>query len=154
MSGGLEAARAFNRLVLADGASMTIDERFIVPEGTSPLQLPSGQDVVRAFVEDRKLVYAPTDSLFPDFFMDRIFNGAVPRSELPDARSTAALQRRFLSAQGLKLVSDPSVIRASILRAVADGRVVVHHEDGTAFDAAGAVYTVNGVRQRDKNRKL
>ena len=150
----LEAARAYNRLVLADGAAMAIDERFIVPEGTSPLQLPSGQDVVRAFVEDRKLVYAPTDSLFPDFFMDRIFNGAVPQSELPEARSTTSLQRRFLSAQGLKLVSDPSVIRASILRAVTDGRVVVHLEDGTAFDGEGAVYTVNGVRQRDKNRKL
>jgi hypothetical protein len=150
----LEAARAFNRLVLADGTTLTIDERFIAPEGTSPLNLPSGQDVVRAFVDDRRLIYGPTDSLDGNYFVDRVFNGAVPHPVFSDARSTAALQRRFLSAQGLKLVADPSVIRTSVLRGVADGRLVVQQEDGTAFDAEGAVHTANGIRQRDRGRSL
>ena len=48
-----EAARTFNRLVLGDETVLTIDERFIVPPEASPLKLPSGQDAVRAFVEDR-----------------------------------------------------------------------------------------------------
>ncbi|MBB5688600.1 hypothetical protein FHS88_000716 [Roseomonas alkaliterrae] len=150
----LEAARAFNRLVLADGGVLTIDERFIAPPDTSPLQLPSGQDAVRAFVEDRKLIYGPQDSLHPDYFIERVFSGAVPVADTPDARTTAGLQKRFLGAQGLKLVSDPSVIRASILRAVTEGRLVVRLEDGTAFDKDGAVATSNGIRQRDPGRKL
>ena len=107
--------------MLADGGVLTIDERFIAPPETSPLQLPSGQDAVRAFVEDRKLIYADTDSLAPDYFVDRVFSGAVPLVEMPDVRTTESLQRRFLGAQGLKLVRDPSVIRASILRAVDQG---------------------------------
>lgn len=150
----LEAARAFNRLMLADGAALTIDERFIVPPDTSPLQLPSGQDAVRAFIEDRQLIYGAEDSLDPGLFVERVFNGAVPPAEAPEARSTAALQRRFLSAQGLRLVGDPSVIRASILRGVAQGRLVVRQEDGTAFDHEGAIYSSHGVRRRDPGRKL
>ena len=55
-----------------------------------------------------------------------------------------------LLSQGLKLVADPSVIRASILPRSA---LVVQFEDGTAFDAEGAVYTANGIRQRDRSRK-
>jgi len=150
----LEAARAFNRLVLADGASLTIDERFITPPDTPPMQLPSGQNAVQAFVEDRKLIYGDTDSLFPDRFVELVFNGAVPVPDTPEARSAAALQKRFLSAQGLRLVHSPSVVRSSILRAVGDGRLVVRQEDGTAFDSSGAVYTTNGQRRRDAGRKL
>jgi len=150
----LEAARTFNRLVLADVGVLTIDERFIAPPDTSPLQFPSGQDAVRAFVEDRKLIYGATDSLAPDYFVERVFNGAVPEVEAPETRTTTSLQRRFLGAQGLKLVSDPSVVRASILRAVAEGRLVVRQNDGAAFDKDGAVHTSNGVRQRDAHRKL
>ncbi|MGG5821905.1 DUF499 domain-containing protein [Falsiroseomonas sp. HW251] len=150
----LEAARAFNRLVLADGAVLTIDERFITPPDTPPMQLPSGQDAVKAFVEDRKLIYGDTDSLFPDRFLELVFGGAVPLSDEPEARSAAALHRRFLSAQSLRLVPNATVVRASILRAVAEGKLAVRQEDGTAFDAKGAVYTTNGHRRRDDGRKL
>jgi hypothetical protein len=150
----LEAARAFNHLFLADGGVLTVDERFIAPPETSPLQLPSGQDAVRAFVEDRRLMYGAADSLAADYFVERVFSGAVPVVEAPETRTTASLQRRFLGAQGLKLVSDPSVVRASILRAVAEGRLVVRQEDGAAFDKDGAVHTANGVRLRDAHRKL
>lgn len=150
----LEAARAFNRLVFADGAVLTIDERFITPPDTPPMQLPSGQDAVKAFVEDRKLIYGDTDSLFPDRFLELVFSGAVPLADEPEARSAAALHRRFLSAQGLRLVPNATVVRASILRAVADGKLAVRQEDGTAFDAKGAVYTTNGHRRRDEGRKL
>lgn len=150
----LEAARAFNRLVLADGAVLAIDERFLTPPDTPPMQLPSGQDAVRAFVEDRKLIYGDTDSLFPDRFIELVFNGAVPMTDALEARSAASVQRRFLSAQGLRLVPNAAVIRSSILRAVTDGKLVVRQEDGTAFDDKGAVYTINGHRRRDENRKL
>lgn len=150
----LEAARAFNRLVLADGSALTIDERFIAPPDTPPMQLPSGQDAVRAFVEDRKLIYGDTDSLYPDRFLELVFNGAVPLADEPEARTAASLHRRFLSAQGLRLVPNATIVRSSILRAVTDGRLVVRQEDGTAFDAKGAVYTSNGKRLRDKDRKL
>lgn len=149
-----EAARAFNRLVVADGGVLTIDERFIVPPDTSPLQLPSGQDVLRAFVEDRKLMYAPSDSLHPDYFIERVFSGSVPVQSMPGVTTTSSLRKRFLGAQGLKLVSDASIVRTSILRAVTDGRLVVQFADGTAFDNDGAVYLSNGFRKRDSARKL
>jgi hypothetical protein len=105
-------------------------------------------------VEDRKLIYGPEDSLDPNLFLERVFNGAVPAKDMPEARSAAALQRRFLSAQGLRLVGDPSVIRASILRAVQQGVLAVRQDDGAAFDKGGAVHTTNGLRQRDVGRKL
>jgi hypothetical protein len=146
----LEAARTFTRLALADGATLTIDERFVVPPEASPLKLPSGQDAVRGFVEDRNLIYGPEDSLDPDYFVDRVFKGAVPPPDQPEARSTAALQKRFLAAQGLRLVGDNSVIRASILRGVQHGRLTVRSADGTAFDKDGAVF---GGR-RNEDRKL
>jgi hypothetical protein len=151
----LEAARTFNRLALADGSVLTIDERFIVPPDASPLKLPSGQDAVRSFVEDNKLIYGPTDSLDPGIFIDRVFKGAVSLPDQPEVRTTAALHRRLLAAQDLRLVGDHSVTRASILRAAEHGRLVVRHEDGTAFDKDGAV--VNGpgnTRHRDPGRKL
>ncbi|MGH7120495.1 MAG: DUF499 domain-containing protein, partial [Acetobacteraceae bacterium] len=151
----LEAARTFTRLVLADGAVLTIDERFVVPPEASPLKLPSGQDAVRGFVEDRKLIWGPTDSLDPDLFVERVFKGAVPAPDRPEARTTAALHKRFLAVQGLRLVGDPSVIRASILRAVEQGRLAVRWEDGTAFDKDGAVVDgPNKIRRRDAGRKL
>lgn len=151
----LEAARAFTRLVLADGAVLTLDERFVVPPETSPLKLPSGQDAVRAFVEDRNLIYGPEDSLDPPYFVERVFKGAVPAPDQPEVRTTAALQKRFLQAQGLKLVSDPSVIRASILRGREQGRLAIRLEDGSAFDKDGAVVDVpGGMRRRDSARKL
>ena len=105
----LEAARTFNRLALGDETVLTIDERFIVPPEASPLRLPSGQDAVRAFVEDRNRIYGPDDSLDPGLFVERVFNGAVPVNEQPEARTTAALQKRFLAAQGLRLVSDTRI---------------------------------------------
>jgi hypothetical protein len=150
----LEGARAFNRLVLADSAVLTIDERFITPPDTPPMQLPSGQDAIKAFVEDRKLIYGDTDSLFPDRFLELVFNGAVPLMDEPEARSAAALHRRFLSAQGLRLLPNATIVRSSILRALTDGKLAVRQEDGTAFDAKGAVYTTNGYRRRDEARKL
>jgi hypothetical protein len=150
----LDAARAFSRLAMQDGAVLPIDERFLTPEGTDPLRLPSGQDAVRAFVEDRKLVYPADEALHPDRFIERVFNGAVALPDQPELRTTSSLKRRFLSAPEMKLVADPSVVRNSILRAVKEGRLVVRQEDGTAFDKDGAVYTVNGMRQRDSARKL
>lgn len=153
-SARLEAARAFNRLVLADGSVLTIDERFLVPPDAPPMQLPTGQEAARAFIEDRKLIYGPEDSLDPERFVGLVFNGAVPSAEVPEARTTQALHRRFLSAQGLRLVSDPSVIRGSILRAVRSGTLVVRTEDGTAYDAAGAVARVGGLRRREEGRQL
>jgi hypothetical protein len=151
----LESARTFTRLVLADGAVLTIDERFVVPPEASPLKLPSGQDAVRAFVGDHNLIYGPEDSLDPGLFVDRVFKGAVPPTDQPEARSTAALQKRFLAAPDLRLVGDPSVIRASILRGVEHGRLVVRLEDGSAFDKDGVVVDgPGGTRRRDAGRKL
>jgi hypothetical protein len=151
----LESARTFTRLALADGTVLTIDERFVAPPEASPLKLPSGQDAVRAFVEDRKLIYGPEDSLDPPYFVERVFKGSVPAQDHPEARTTAGLQKRFLAAQGLKLVNDASVIRASILRGVEHGRLAVRLEDGSAFDKEGAVVDgPGGMRRRDTGRKL
>jgi hypothetical protein len=151
----LEAARTFTRLALANGTVLTIDERFVVPPEASPLKLPSGQEAVKGFVENRNLIYGPEDSLDPGLFLDRVFKGAVPAPNQPAARTTAALQRRFLAAPDLRLVSDPSVIRASILRGVEHGQLAVRLDDGFAFDKDGAVVDgPAGTRRRIADRKL
>jgi hypothetical protein len=55
----------------------------------------------------------------------------------------------------LRLVGDPSVIRASILCGVEHGRLAVRLEDGSAFDKPGAVVDgPGGTRRRDSGRKL
>jgi hypothetical protein len=150
----IDQARAFNRIALSDGSVLTIDERFIVPDENQPLNLPAGQDAVRTFLEDRKLVSGPNDALAAEYFYDKVFKGAVPAASLPEARSTEKLQKRFLSAPGLKLVADNSIIRASILKAVEQGVLAVRTAEGQAYDKAGGVYHANGKRQRDPELKL
>lgn len=150
----LEAARAFNRLALADGAILTIDERFITPPDTGPMQLPSGQDAVKAFLEDRKLIWGSGDSLDGQFFIERVFKGAPPMADEPGARTTGALHRRFLNAAGLRLAADPSALRNSVLRGVSEGRLVVRDAGGVAFDSIGATYRQNNETRRDEGRKL
>jgi hypothetical protein len=150
----VEAARAFNKVVLADGNVLTIDERYLVPEDGSALKHVNGQEAVRQFLESRNLIYGPTDALDPPRFITAVFNGAVPFATAPDARTSEALYQRFTGAPGLRLVAEPSVVRNSILRAVAESALVVRTSTGVAYDAQGAVESVNGVAIRKTGVKL
>lgn len=150
----VEAARAFNKVVLADGSVLTIDERYLVPEDGSALKQVNGQEAVRQFLESRHLVYGPTDALDPPRFISTVFNGAVPLATAPDTRTIAALYHRFTGALGLRLVAEPSVVRNSILRAVEQGALVVRSSAGVSYDAQGAVDRVNGVATRKNAVKL
>ena len=150
----IEAARAFNKVVLADGSVLTIDERFLVPDDGNALKQVNGQEAVRQFLESRNLVYGPTDALDPPRFVTSVFNGAVPLASEPDARTIEALYHRFTGAPGLRLVAEPSVVRNSILRAVEQGALVVQTNAGVAYDAKGAVEHVNGVATRKNAVKL
>jgi hypothetical protein len=150
----VEAARAFNKVVLADGSVLTIDEKYLVAEDGSALKHVNGQDAVRQFLESRNLVYGPTDALDPPRFLSAVFNGSVPLTAAPDARTIEALYQRFTGAPGLRLVAEPSVVRNSILRAVEQGALVVRTSAGVAYDAQGAVESVNGVAMRKNGVKL
>ena len=114
----------------------------------------NGQEAVRQFLESRHLVYGPTDALDPPRFISSVFNGAVPLASAPDTRTVEALYQRFTGAPGLRLVAEPSVVRNSILRAVAEGALVVRTSAGVGYDAQGAVESVNGVPLRKTGVKL
>ena len=66
----------------------------------------------------------------------------------PDAYTGAAVHERVLAAPGLRLVADAGIVRRSIQRAVADGRLVLRTANGTAYDDKGCVSGPAGAQRR------
>lgn len=149
----VQARRAFDRVVLADGSSYSIDESF---QGGDEriLQAPRGQEVLRRFLEDKELIFAPTDSLEPRLLVDRYLQGATPVSGESKVWSAEAIHQRLLSAPGLRLIPDEEFTRKTILRGVQTGLLVVRLADGRAFDRDGAVEGPAGARRRQAGRML
>lgn len=145
----LQSARAFNRVVLANTSS-ELTEEYLVSEET--LATVNGQAALKRFIDDKKWVYQPTDRLDTDLFMDRVLPGATPTST--GVYSGKAIHERFLSASELKLLSDQSVVRNTILRAISEGKLVAHLESGAAYDRDGKVDGLVGSRTRTKGETI
>jgi hypothetical protein len=67
---------------------------------------------------------------------------------MPEVYTAKAVHERFLSAPGLRLVPDGGIVRQTILKALADGKIVLRLEDGRAYDAEGCVEGSDGKRRR------
>lgn len=143
----VQARRAFDRVVLADGAAYSVDESF---QGNDEqiLQAPRGQDVLRRFLEDKELIYGGTESLDPKLLVQRYLKGAVPVPGEADVWTAAAVHERLLSASGLRLIPDEELTRRTILRGVRDGQLVVKLGGERAYDQGGAVEGPVGARRR------
>lgn len=143
----VQARRAFDRVVLADGSSYAVDEKFQGGDDQI-LQAPRGQEVLRRFLEDKELIYGGNDALDPNLLVQRYLKGAVPVSGETDVWTAAAVHERLLSAPGLRLIPDEELTRRTIQRGTRDGQLVVRLQDGRAYGRDGMVEGAAGTRRR------
>jgi hypothetical protein len=149
----VQARRAFDRVVLADGSSYAVDEKFQGGDDQI-LRAPRGQEVLRRFLEEKELIYGGNDALDPNLLVQRYLKGAVPVSGETDVWTAAAVHERLLSAPGLRLIPDEELTRRTIQRGTRDGQLVVRLEDGRAYGREGAVEGTAGTRRRIPNECL
>jgi len=147
----LQARRAFDRVVTA-GSAYGMEEQYQTDEQV--LQHASGQTCLRTFLDQKGLIYQPNDALDSGLFVEKILPGATPLASQPDAKTTRAVHERILGAPNLRLVSNNSLTRMTIERAVRDNKVVVRLADGRAFDADGCVQGPDGQRRRSAGQQL
>lgn len=144
---GVSTRRAFDRVVLPGGSVKPLDERYQVSEDEI-LKKPYGQGCLKRFLEEKGLMYKQNDALDVDRFVKEILRGTVPVLDQRDVYTAQAIHERFLTAPGLRLIPDGSIVRRTILRAVEAGRIVVRAANGTAYDREGCVAGPEGRRQR------
>lgn len=149
----VQARRAFDRVVLADGSAYSIDETFQGGEDQI-LRAPQGQQVLRRFLEDKELIFGATESLDPKLLVSKYIKGAVPVSGEIDVWTASAVHERLLSAPGLRLVPDDELTRRTLLRGVRDGQLVLRLGDGTTYDRDGSVVGAAGARRRVNDAPL
>lgn len=143
----LKACQAFNTVVMADKGPFTMVEKYLVNEETL-LQKGKGLSLLLDFLQDKNLIYHPTDSLDPELFVSDILEKATPLADNPEVVTAKAVKERFWAAPALKLLRDDAFVRQSILKAVAAGKVLVQVSDGRVFDAQGCLVPVDGGRRR------
>jgi len=149
----VQARRAFDRVILADGGAYSIDETFQGGDDQI-LKAPQGQQVLRRFLEDKELIYGGTEALDPKLLVQRYIRGAVPVTGETDVWTATAIHERLLSAAGLRLIPDDELTRRTLMRGVRDGQLVVRLPDGTAYDRDGEVEGSPGSRRRRRNGAL
>jgi Protein of unknown function (DUF499) len=143
----IQTCRAFDRVVLAGGLTSTLEEQFQVSD-EQILQRAHGQTCLRKFLDVKGLVYQAGDALDIERFLKDVLPGTTPLPEKPEVYTAKAIHERFLSAPGQRLVPDGGVVRQTLLRAVADGKIVIRLADGRTYDARGGVEGSDGQRRR------
>lgn len=143
----IQTRRSFDRVVLASGGSYTIEEQYQVGDDAI-LQRPQGQAILRKFLEAKNLIYKQGDALDVDRFLADVLPGATPLVGQPDVYTLKAVHERFLAAPGLRLIPDGGIVRETVKRAVAAGKVVVRFADSRVYDSQGCVEGPPGMRCR------
>jgi len=143
----IQTCRAFDRIVLAGGSSYPIEEQFQVPD-EQVMQRAHGQSCVRKFLENKGLIYQPGDALDVSRFMKDVLPGTTPIPDKPDTYTARAMHERFLGAPGLRLIPDGGIVRQTILKGLAEGKIVVRLPDARAYDNKGCVEGKEGKRRR------
>jgi hypothetical protein len=142
----LQSRRAFDVVVLPGGSVKHLDEKYQVDD-EQVLASPRGQTVLRRFLDDNALIYQPGDALDPPRFMRDVLAGATPIADQPDVYTAKAVHERFLSAPRLRLIPDGTIVRQTVLKALADGLVVVRLPDDRAFGKGRCVQGPAGHRR-------
>lgn len=147
----IHARRAFNRVVIPGHEPVTLEEKFHVSE-EQILQGNHGQASLHRFLNEKDLIYKPGDALDIDKFITTVLPGTTPNLDHPEVFSARSVHERFLSAPGLRLIPDHSIVRQTIIKAVEAGKLVVRTADGTAYDAQGCVAGEENQRKRYPTR--
>jgi hypothetical protein len=148
----IQAVRAFNRVVFQGRPSVTLEEKYLVSED-KPLDGVRGQDQLKRFLDDNKLVYQPTDAIDVDLLVGEILPGATPSLDHPGAFTASSVHERALSNERLRLLANETPVRSTVIKAVEQDRLLVRLSSGDSYDSQGCVTTVHGVRKRI-DRKL
>lgn len=143
----LQSCRAFDRVVFAGGVVHALEEKFQVPDDQI-MQRAQGQASLRKFLDDKGLIYQSGDALDVHRFLRDLLPGVTPLANNPDVFTAKATHERFLSAQGLRLIPDGSIVRQTILRALTERKLVVQLRDGRVYDSKGCVEGPDGARRR------
>lgn len=149
----IAALRAFNRVVFQGRPAVTLEEKFLVSDN-APMHTSGGQAKLKDFLDENKFIYAPTDALDVDLFLDRIVTGATPALDHAGAYPASAVHERALANASLRLLLNADPVRNTILKAVGAGRMVARLPNGDVYDAQGMVGGPGGDRQRSDGKKL
>ena len=143
----LRALRAFSRVVFQGRPSVTLDEKYLVSED-SAMEATNGQARLKQFLDDHGYVYQPTDTVDVDLLVAHLLPGATPSLDHAGAFPASAVHERALSSEKLRLMVNDSPVRGALLKAAAQGRLVVRLANGDVFDDAGCVSGPEGGRRR------
>lgn len=143
----IQTCRAFDRVVFSGGLSYPIEEKYQVSD-EQILQRAQGQSCLRRYLEEKGLIYAPGDTLDVGRFLKDVLPGATPLADQPGVYTARAIHERFLSAPNLRLVPDGAIVRQTLLKALAEGKIVIKLSDGRAYDRDGCVEGPPGRRRR------
>ena len=124
----VQAYGAFDRVVVGDGTTASMEEQYLADESRI-LQKPNGQPSLLRFLSEKNLIYQPTDALDVNRFVTSILPGTTPTLGQSDVFTSAAVHERILSAPALRLVPGPDVVRNTLLKAVAAGKIIVKTVD-------------------------
>jgi hypothetical protein len=141
----VQTRRAFDVVILPGGVVRHLDEKYQVGD-EQILTKPHGQGVLRKFLDQNNLIYQPGDALDTPRFLKEVLPGTTPAE--PDVYTAKAVHERFLSAQKLRLIPDGGIVRQTLLKTLADGKIVIRLPDGRAYDATGCVEGPAGRRKR------
>jgi hypothetical protein len=144
----VQTCRAFDRVIFAGGASYPIEEKYQVSEEMI-MQRAQGQACLRRYLEEKGLIYLPGDAVDVSRFVKEILPGTTPLADQPGVYTAKAVHERFLSAPGLRLISDGAVVRQTLLKSVREGKIVIRLVDvGRAYDKNGCVEGPESRRRR------
>jgi hypothetical protein len=148
----IQTCRAFDIVVRTEGQIGRIEEKYQVSE-EEILRKPQGQKCIYNFLSDKDMIYKQGSALDPDRFLKTILAGATPIPGKPDAYKTSGILERFLAAPGLRLLSDHSIVRQTLLNTLAQGKIAIQANDGTAYDKDSSVSGLLGMRTRTQDAK-
>jgi len=134
----LAAYRAFTRVVFQGRPAVSLEEKYLVNE-ENVLANPRGQEKLKAFLDDARLIFGPSEAVDVDLLIERVFPAAAPSVAHPGAHPASAIHEAALASDRLRLMLDAAPIRNSILRGISDGKLVVRLADGKCYDAQGCV---------------
>jgi len=149
----IAACRAFSRVVFQGRSSVTLQEKYLISE-EGGLQAQKGQNNLKRFLDDEKLVYQQSDALDVDLLLEKIMPGATPSLDHPGAYPASAVHERALSSEKVRLMMDGSPVRNSIIKAVEAGKLVVRQANGDVYDSQGCISGTENDRRRNTSRRL
>jgi hypothetical protein len=129
----IQAFRAFDVVVMADGERGKLYEHFQFPEETALAQ-PKGQDSLHKFLEANQLIYKDNDSLDPNRFVD-LLQGATPSLEVKGAWKTRSVMERLYAAANMRLIPEKGFVRKTLQRSIHQEKILLKDLSGTVWTA-------------------